>query len=644
MKPAALYTEPDKLAQWTWLDEVIGESIKTDISHTTVGEWAEQKRVIPEGLSSMPGPFSWDVNPYMREIADCMSATSGISEIAVMKGAQITYTVAAIENTLGYIIDCEPGPTMFVSGDKEMAETSIELRVDRMIQSAGLAHKVFSQSEKKSNKGTGDTKKKKEFAGGFLLAAGPNSAAKLRTFSVQYLLLDEIDAYPDSTEGEGDPLTLLLRRTDSYEATRKILYGSTPLILQTSKINKLFLQGDQRRYFVPCKHCGHMQYLKWSQIKYDKDEGGRLVFNSVNYECESCGGHWKNTDKAYFLPRGEWRATATPIRPGFRSYHIPSLLSPIGMRSWESAAGEWIEAQGNPSKLRVFVNTYLGEPYEERGEAPPVDRVMLRRENDYFPETLTITDDGKRVWGDARVPDGPLIVTLGADVQHDRIECELVAWGPGKESWSIGYHILPGDTSDPNGPPWQALTEILNRPTHGGLKLVLALIDSGDQAATVYTYCDRFLSGVLPLKGSSNTLTGRRIFALRDVAGHQCHRVDLDEGQLKQEFYALTKVGPVDAPASGAELPPGYCHFPIDETYDRRYFEKLYSEDLVTETDRYGRSHRRWVKRGRNEALDCRAYALAALYVIASLISRESDDADGTVDWEYFWEALKNAA
>lgn len=636
---AELFTPTEKAAQWSWLDDVINDQIHSEISHITVGEWAERKRVLPEGLSSMPGPFSWDVNPFMREIADCMSATSPVQEVVAMKGAQITYTVAAIENAMGYIIDEEPGPMMFVSGDQSMAEASIELRVDRMIQSAGIGHKVFSQTEKKAGKGTGDTKKKKEFAGGFLLAVGPNSAAKLRTFSIRYLLLDEVDAYPQSTEGEGDPLTLLIRRTDSYEATRKILYGSTPLITQTSKINKLFLQGDQRRYFVPCKKCGEMQYLEWAQIKYEKDDEGHLIYSSVHYECKHCGAHWKNTDKAYFLPRGKWRPTATAQRPGLRSYHIPSLLSPIGMRSWESAVAEWIEAQGDPSKLRVFINTFLGEPYTERGEAPPVDRVMLRRQSDYFPETLTIAKNGARVWGDARLPDGPLILTLGADVQHDRIECELVAWGMGKESWSVGYHILPGDTSDPNEGPWLALTELLSRPTHGGLPLSLALIDSSDQTATVYTYCDRFMSGVMPIKGSSNTLTGRRIFALRDIVGHQCKRIDLDEGQLKQEFYALTKVGPIDAPTAGKELPPGYCHFPFDDTYDRRYFEKLYSEDLITEVDRYGRAHRKWVQRGRNEALDCRAYALGALYVLASAYTGAEDN---SVDWENFWDALKN--
>ena len=363
--PPQIYTPDETAIQSDWLSFVISEQIHTEISHLTVSEWATQKRVIPEGLSSMPGPFSWDVTPYLREIADCLSATSPVQEVAVMKGAQIGFTVGVLENWIGYVIDCEPGPMMFVSGDKEMAEQAIELRVDRMIQSAGIQDKVFSQTEKTANKKSGDTKKKKEFAGGFLLPVGPNSAAKLRQFSVRYEALDEVDAYPASTEGEGDPLMLLKRRTDSFEAIRKILYGSTPLIKQTSKIDPLYLAGDQRKYFVPYKICGTMQALEWKNLHYEKDDAGKLIYSSVFYECNLCAARWRNTDKAYFLPRGEWRPTAQSQRPGLRSYHIPSLLSPIGMRSWASAAEEWIEAQGDLSKLRVFVNTFLGEPYIE---------------------------------------------------------------------------------------------------------------------------------------------------------------------------------------------------------------------------------------------------------------------------------------
>jgi phage terminase large subunit GpA-like protein len=643
------WTKTDDQAALAWFNAMLDETIHTEISHLLPSEWATNKRILPEGLTSMPGPFRWSVTPYWLEVLDCLAPTSPVREVYVRKGAQVGYTVAVLENMIGYIIDSEPGPSMMISGDAGVAEASVELRVDRMIQSAGLQHKIFSQVEKKANKKTGDTKGRKEFPGGFLMAVGPNSGSKLRSFSIRYLLGDELDAMPMEVGGqsreaitaqEGDPWGLAVRRTDSFEAIRKILGGSTPLIKQTSRVTALHDEGDARRYFVPCKHCGEMQPLSWDQIKYEKDDEGRLKWSSVRYECIACTRPWSNSDKAFFLSRGEWRPTKTPNRPNVRSYSLSSLYSPVGMRSWEDIVEEWIKAQGDPRKLRIFVNTVLGEAYEERGEAPPVDRVMLRREQ-YAAETLIVRDDGEYQLLPANLPPGPLVLTLGADVQHDRIECELVAWGRDKESWSVGYHIIPGDTSDPNGRPWQILTDLLTAPSHGGLPLSLALIDSGDQSPVVYTFCDRFGSGVLPSKGDDRVGGGRRIFALKDVTGHQCKRIDLATSDLKQEFYLATKVGPVDAPAFGAPLPPGYCHFPAE--YDRRFFEKLYSEDRIVEVNRLGHAKVYWKARGRNEALDCRVYALGALYAVAAATTAPPDDKTGEVDWPLFWEILENS-
>lgn len=307
------------------------ELLPDHINRMPVSEWAEQKRIIPQGLSPQPGPFRWSVTPYLREIADCLSAGSEVRELAIMKGSRVGATVGIIENDIGYRIDVDPGPMLFISANKGVTEASIELRVDRMIESAGLAGKVFAQSEKKHHKKTGDTKAKKEFPGGFLLAAGPHVGASLRTFGIQHLRCDEIDAWKQEigasdkskgkTAAEGDPLALAKKRTGDFEETRTIVYISTPLDDTNSKIKPLFLDGDQRYYNVPCKHCGHMQPLRWRdpdgtfRMKYELDAAGHLIRESVHYECEKCGGHWKNTDKVIFLPAGEWRPTATRRAP-----------------------------------------------------------------------------------------------------------------------------------------------------------------------------------------------------------------------------------------------------------------------------------------------------------------------------------------
>ena len=625
-----------------WARKATRSHIHHEISHMSIVEWATMKRILPQGLTSMPGPWRWEVVPYLKEIAECLDPTSPIHEIYVMKGAQIGYTVGVLENWIGYSIDQDPGPMMFISADADVAEESVELRVDRMIESAGIRNKVFSQSRQGSGKKTGDTKRKKEFPGGFLIAVGPNSGSKLRSFSIQKLAEDEMDAWPQqvgSADGagkraaEGDPHSLARRRLDAFEAVSKTLGGSTPLIRSTSRIEPLFNDGDQRRYFVPCKACGAMQYLRWAQVKYKTDDSGRLIWDSVHYECEACGAEWRNEDKAYFLPRGEWRPTAQARKRNYRSYHIPSLLSPIGMRSWHSICQEWIDAHDDPNRLRVFTNTVLGETWQERGEAPRWERIMLRREG-WSPEVFHFDGQGNPIdYTPPILPEGALLLTLGADVQKDRIECEVVAWGAGRESWSLGYHVLMGETLDLDSPAWRAFSQIL-AADHGGMSISLALIDSHYQTQTVYGFCENYDTGVLPCMGESHYSKTLKVFQLREVSGRMIRRADIYTDILKIEIYTSLGKGKPDA----GPLPRGYCHFPEERGED--YFRMLTAEERIPEKMHNGQTRYIFKKPEgrRNEALDCRVYSLAALYMLAWDVAPVDEDS-GAVDWDVFWVA-----
>ena len=646
---ARLYPKEDIAAARDWIRGALYAGVKSEISHLSMSEWAEKKRSLPPGLSPIPGPWRWSNAPYLKEIADCLSSTSPVQQVFVMKGAQVGFTVGILENWIGYTIDEDPGPMMFVSADADVAEESVELRVDRMIESAGLMPKIFSQSKQGNGKKTGDTKKKKEFPGWFLLAVGPNSGGKLRSFSIQKLLEDEMDAFPQQIGGadgttkraaEGDPHTILRRRLDAYEMTSKNLGGSTPLVEQTSRIKKLFDAGDQRRYFVPCKHCGAMQPLEWRdkatgayRMIYDKDEAGNLIWSSVRYECAVCGKPWKNEDKAWFLPRGEWRPTAVASQPNYRSYHLPALLSPVWARSWESICQEWIAATEDQGRLRAFINTVLGEPFQESGEAPRYEKIMLRRE-DWSAEAVRFDEAGHLMeMVPAVIPDTAKVITIGADVQKDRIECEVVAWGEGKESWSIGYHVLPGETADISSPAWRQFAEILSMP-HGGLPISLALIDSHYQTPTVYSFSEGYELGVMPCMGESHTIRSAKVFKIQDVAGYLCRRADIYTDVLKIEIYqAIAK----SVPDSGM-VPVGYCHFPGDRP--ESYFRMLVAEERVSERTRTGQTRYVWKKPEgrRNEALDCRVYALAALYIVASEVAPV--DEHGAVSWADFWQYM----
>ncbi len=612
-----------------WLSDSL-ESLTYRKNILKVSEYAEQNRVLPQELSPLPGKWSNEVAPYLTEIMDCFSENSPIQQVAVMKGAQLGLTTGVIENPLIYIVGHNPGPILYVSADQGVAEASIELKIDKALSSAGLGDKIFAQNDNRAKKRTGDTKKRKEFPGGFLLAIGPNSPAKLRTFSIKYLFFDEVDAYPVSAGKEGDPIALAKRRTDAFEQVRKICYISTPLELRTSKIEPLFEKGDKRRFYIPCVCCGEYQVLEWKNMKYETDNNHNLIWDSVGYKCSFCKKHMKNTDKHFFLKRGEWRPTAQAKEPFFRSYHLPSFYSPIGMRSWESICQEWIESRDHPAKLKTVINTVFGETFVERGEAPNYKKVMEK------------CDSYKKDFLNKNI----LILTAGVDVQKDRIEIEIVGWGRNKESWSINYHVIyateKSGTINIEDKCWSQLEKLITKTyklANGDkTSIMMCFIDSGYATNTVYHFSENFESGLYPIMGIPKSGI-RKTLAIKKnkVTGFDTIRYDLVVDIFKDELASYLRK---DRPLIGNIFPPGYCHFPRD--YTDVYFKQLTAETKFLKSDSRGNEYYVWENRSkkRNEALDCRVYALAALYHILDAVSAELEKEEN-ITWSQFWDHLE---
>lgn len=623
---STIFTAKDRIEA---MERLIADSysiIPTALNRIKVSEWAESQRVLPEGLSPYPGPYSFDMVPFMREIVDCLSETSPVQEVALMKGTQVAATVGLGENWIGYVIDSAPAPMGYISGDEQMAQTQMELRIDALINSAGLDGKIASQHKRAKQRKTGDVRSRKEFPGGFLLAGGPRSAFFKRNMSLKYIYSDEIDAWPESIRNEGSPMLIIRRRVDAFTESYKILWTSTPLIDHTSYIKQLYAEGDESRYFVPCKHCGHMQYLKWGQLKFTYDDeyrldctldsDGNILRSSVRYQCEKCGGEWENNDKDWFLPRGEWRPTKTPRRPRMRSFHLPGLYSPVGFRSWESGVMEFLDCKrrDNPKyEYQVWVNTFLGETFIDEGEKPRLESIITR-ERQYVVNELP--EEAK-----------PLIVTIGADVQIDRIECEIVAWGTHAESWSVDYRIFYGDTSDPDDECWQQLRQIITEK-HAGLHVTLAGVDAGYRTDVVYQFADTFDSGVHPVMGYDDLGSRATYTKLRHVNEAATPRLDMNVDLLKQRVYSyLSKQRYEDG-----RKPVGYCNFPAD--YDRDHFVRLTAESRIpTASGRYV-----WDAAGRrNEQLDCRVYALGLVHALKQFVEESFGMDPGTMTWPDFW-------
>ncbi|GHT95026.1 terminase [Alphaproteobacteria bacterium] len=566
-----------------------------------VSDWADENRILSQVASSEPGKFRTERTPYLKEIMDALSPSSPIEKVVFMKGSQIGGTEAG-NNWIGYIIDQAPGPMLVVQPTVEMGKRWSKGRFAPLLEdSQCLRNKVKDPRSRDS----GNTVQSKEFPGGIVVITGANSAVGLRSMPVRYLFLDEVDAYPPDADSEGDPLTLAIQRTSTF-ARRKIFIVSTPTIQGLSRIEKEFKETDQRYYFVPCPYCDFFQVLKWENIKYDSDHSKAV------YVCECCKGNIENHHKTGMLRRGEWRKTnqeTTSTRVA--GFHLSSLYSPVGWLDWGTCAQNYEMAKDDDQLLKAWTNTTLGIPWEEKGEAPDWGILFDRREH----------------YRIGSVPNGGYVLTAGVDVQNDRLEVEVVAWGLHKESWSVDYRIIYGSPSEQK--TWAALSHILQEEFEGedGVyrKINMMAIDTGFSTQEVYGWVrTQSIHNVMAVKGVDNSLVPINAPTKVDInfrgkkLKHGIRLWKIGVSMIKSEIYNLLKMRREDSENSlGAT---SRCHFP---EYNTEYFKQLTAEQLVTKIVK-GYPKREWQKtRDRNEALDCRVYARAA--AIALGIDRWSE-------------------
>jgi phage terminase large subunit GpA-like protein len=544
----------------------------------TVSDWADRYRIL-DNTSPEPGPWRTDRTPFLREIMDSLSPAAPCERVVFMKAAQVGGTEVLL-NACGYLMAYAPAPVLMVQPSVEMAKRFSKQRLDALIDTTpALRGKVKDPRSRDS----GNTILMKEFAGGVLILTGANSAVGLRSLPAKYVLADELDGWPADADGEGDPFTLAVKRTAAFGTQRKILAVSTPTIEGASRIEALYRQSDQRRFFVPCLRCGQMQTLVWGNVKWDE---GRP--ETARYQCEACQCRIPNHEKTEMLVRGEWRPTAKGDGRT-RGYAISALYAPVGWPGFLELACEWCEASKSRETLQVFINTVLGETWRDEA-AVPLDADLLYARREPFA---------------AEAPAGVCLINAGADVQGDRIEVEIVGWGEGEESWSLAYHVLYGDTGQPE--VWSDLDRLLARQWRheSGLMLPVsaACIDAGHETAIVIEFCaSRRTRRVYPIKGQAGF--GKPIWPRKAATGgrHRGELFMLGVDSAKEKVYSRLRV----------ERPgPGYCHFPLGR--ERDWFDMLTSERIVFE-----RGERRFAKPAgaRNEALDCRAYATAALHAL----------------------------
>jgi len=541
-----------------------------------LSEWCNEYAYLPS-IDANAG--KWHNIPYQVGILDAITDPK-VETITIKKSARVGYT-KLLNFTIAYHIHQDPCPIMVVQPTIEDAQGYSKDDVTPMLETIPALDGLVSESKSRDKN---NTILKKNFAGGSLLIVGANSARGFRRVSVRKVLFDEVDGYPPTAGQEGDQIILGKRRTDYYH-NRQIIIGSTPTH-KGSRIDKSFEESDQRYFYVPCPFCKHRQVLEWRN--FDFSELGTI--DDPVYRCDGCRKGISYNYHRSMIEQGEWLST-TPFN-GHVGFHIWAAYSYSPNATWTKIVKEFIDSKKDREKLRAWTNTILGESYEEEGDRLSHDVVASRREN-YT----------------AQVPKDALFLTCSVDVQKDRLEGEVKAWGEGEEMWGIEYFILMGSTD--RNDVWNQLSgkldTIYKHESGINLEIRCTTIDSGYETDQVYKFCVQRLrhgKGVYPTKGSK-TPGMPRISKPTHNNKYRVPLFNIGTDTIKTTIFARLQI----------ENPgPGYFHFP--DNYDEEYFKQLTAEEIRSSWIR-GVQTRKWYKiRPRNEALDITVGNFAALEIL----------------------------
>lgn len=608
-----------------------------------ISSYIEGHRIYPKG-TPFPGPHRNKRAPHVVEIMDNMSPYSGITHQDIMKSSQVCITAAA-ESIIAYYMEEEPSEIIYVTSTQLLLEKWESKRFQPLVQSCGISRLMTDSVNNPKSKKDGDKTFSKKYYGGSLDLASAQSASSLRSDSKKIGIIDEADGAPELLRtGEGNYIDVIFGRLSAFESSglSRFMVFTTPKEYNTSLIWPRYKLGDQRQFMVPCPHCGKYQWLdadateKSSYGLRPERQGGVLI--GAYYLCEFCHDAIQNHHKILIFNKGHWEPTTQSISPSRRSYQISSLYSPSGMLSFKGYWELYEAAMSKPDGMRSFTNLYKGMPYRETGAKPILQNVIELR----GPHTETV------------VPDEVVFITTGLDVQRGsekddknppRLELEILGHGFGWRSWSIDYKVFEGPVDDPNAGAWAKLQSWAEEgglvyKKESGLELPVSMIfmDANDNFSTSAVY--EFTAGwgnTMPIRGASSLkkkknekedkideMPAGAVRRFRFVkADNDIDVVMINTAFYKSRLYTRLKIVRID----GDEQKPGFCDFPLDRP--DAYFEQLTAEEHRLDGSFYCPSGRR------NEALDCRVYAMCAADVFLDARVTEAKLAAKKAGWSH---------
>lgn len=550
--------------------------------------WAEQNIVFTKRESNFPGPYNRDLFPYFDEVLRALSPDDPCRIVTIAKSAQLGGTVVANIFT-GGSLDMDPGDLLYVHPTENNATRWSKMKLSPMLSGTPCLRAIFPQ---RSRDGQDSVLYKERRDGrGAILISGANSPSALSMVTVERQVQDDLSKW--EANAAGDPEQQADSRSQGREFA-KIAKISTPLVQPGCKITKNYEAGSRERYYVPCPHCAHMHVLEWQTMLANLDEARP---EDAHFTCPDCGGVIEEHHRNAMVRAGEWRAECPEAKRHHRSFHIWSAYSIL--ISWERIARRWIDSKGDPQTERVFLNDVVGLAYQAKGEAPPWEDLRDRAAQSGYAR--------------GEVPAAALVLTMGIDVQKDRVEWQVVGWGRNRDRYVIEYGVIPGHISEAD--TQAALTLVTRQPWRlaGGVMVPVdkAAIDGNAWTADVWEWVRKQpRSRVMMVRGNNKDAAPLLELARkeRDQKTGKLLRwakrfYNFNASVLKMALYrSIGKTDPAER---------SYVGFP--RGMEDSYFQQLTAERRV-EKKVNGFSVYRWEKDPEqpNEALDTMNQAEAA--------------------------------
>lgn len=662
------------------------------ISNLTPVEWAEKNRILTKDITPWPGKMSYKRTPYLKEIANSIMPTDPAQIISIMKGSQVGFSIGGIFTDMGWVIAESPSNMLFVVNDDDGLRRAMQGPVDQMINSSGIGHLIKAQNVRSGrNQKTGDTIKGKSFPGGNLYTWSGQSIGKLSQISVKYGFYDEVERYKLADKNSGHFFSMIDKRHRAFSDSKKLFFISTPEIKQTSRIEPLYLKGDQRKYHIPCKCCGDMIHLEWHidvghsnkkcGVIFDRDEYGNLIKESVLYRCQKCGGEWSQTHvyDCYDDDLGQWTATAKPIDDKYKSYHISALYAPAGMDDWRVLAQRWCEIHPingaiKIDELKTFINQDLGQTWEERSKEININNFAKNTSNyDIGVVPVMLSEEH----GNGMVIMLTCAVDLNGEIDDGRLDYEVRAWCENESSYSITHGSIGTFQRSSNIRSKQSNKQLekekgrikwtykhghenciwdefyktvmtVSYPTDNGKKMPLAFIgiDTGFATKQAMSFVNKHYPKTFGLKGpSDNKFTkfdsDKVLFRKsKETANLYLPEINKIKDNLTKKIEQLTWSDDYEI-----SQPDGFMNFPnpSGEKYTmKHYFSHFEGEKREIEMNQHADAiASRWVKKHSssvNHFWDCAVYQEAVKEIVTDMVCRA---AKIPVNWKNFVSIFK---